>query len=693
MRPQILYPLFASVTSLKGVGSRMGALCKKLCGEKILDLLWHLPTGVIDRSYKPKLKYADRDRIATLTLKIVEHNPSRRPSLPYRIIGIDDTDQIALTYFNVKNDYLSKMYPPDGIVVVSGFLQRYRALWVMNHPDYAVPLPRASEIPIFEPVYPLTAGLSGKMLHKAVAQALERVPTLKEWIDPHLIAKEKWPTWREAIISAHKRVPVLENTENKSVRRLAYDELLADQMALAIIREHHKHSKGRSFKGTGLLTGRLLSELPYKLTPGQTQAIAEISADAAQPKRMLRLLQGDVGAGKTIIALMIMLQVVESGAQVALMAPTEILAKQHHAALSRFLESSGVTIGLLTGRKRSGKQQPTIEALAGGDLKMIIGTHALFQDDVTFHDLGLVVIDEQHRFGVNQRLLLSEKGQGVDILTMTATPIPRTLALTAYGDMEVSRLTDKPKGRQEITTSLVDLSRLDEAIEGVKRQIALGAQIYWVCPLIEESETTDLAAATARALFLKQIFGEDIVGLVHGRMKSDQKDLAMDSFIKGTLKVLVATTVIEVGVDAPQATVIVIEHAERFGLAQLHQLRGRVGRGSTKSHCLLLYQSPLNETAKARLQVLRNTNDGFLIAEEDLRLRGAGEFLGIRQSGQKEFRLADLIRDKDLLSIAHDDAHALFARDPRLESERGRALRTLLYLFERDAAVPLLRAG
>ncbi len=704
MRPPLLYPLFVSLTSLRGIGARMGALYKKLCGEYIVDLLWHLPTGVIDRSYSPQLKYADRDRVATLTLKITEHNPPAQRHLPYRIVGEDETDQIVLTYFNIKGDYLTNLYPTDKRVTVSGLLERYRATWVMNHPDYAVPTERAAEIPKYEPVYPMTAGISGKMLRKMIGQALEKAPDMPEWNDPHLMVREGWPSWKEAIVKAHAPSPSQaplglgsslshqESREGKELRRLAYDELLADQLSLTIIRAHHNNSSGRSFMGTGRLAESLEQSLPFILTPGQRQAVAEISADMKTQKRMLRLLQGDVGAGKTIVALMAMLQALESGSQAALMAPTEILAKQHYAKLSQLLKPLGIEIGLLVGRGRGGNRQTTMGALASGELKMVVGTHALFQQDVAFHDLGLAVIDEQHRFGVNQRLLLSDKGRGVDILAMTATPIPRTLTLTAYGDMDVSRLTDKPAGRQKIDTSLIDMARLDEVIQGIKRQISKGAQVYWVCPLVEESETLDLAAATERAALLGQFMGDNVVGLIHGRMKTDEKDQIMQDFSSGKLKILVATTVIEVGVDVPQATVMVVEHAERFGLAQLHQLRGRVGRGVDKSHCLLLYKSPAGETAKARLKMLRDTEDGFVIAEEDLRLRGAGEVLGTRQSGIREFRLADLVRDSDLLDIAHDDAAVILSRDPQLESARGKALRTLLYLFNRDAAVPLLRA-
>ncbi|MFY9288496.1 MAG: ATP-dependent DNA helicase RecG, partial [Alphaproteobacteria bacterium] len=633
-----------------------------------------------------------------LTLTIKEHNPPRTRQLPYRIVGVDSDNetQVVINYFNAKGDYLTKLYPVKQKVVVSGLLERYKNNWSMSHPDYVLPLERISEIPRFEPVYPLTEGLSSKMLRKTVEQAIEKIIDLPEWNDPHLSAREKWPAWKDALLTLHNPQAPLDDLSQAKLparRRLAYDELLADQLALAVIRQHQRESKGRAMPGTRKLQDKLTSNLPFKLTTGQLQAIGDISGDMAAAKRMSRLLQGDVGSGKTIVALMAMLQAVESGMQAALMAPTEILAKQHHAKLNQFLKPLGLEVGLLVGRSRGGGRQATLDGLADGSIKMIVGTHALFQDDVTFKDLGLAVVDEQHRFGVSQRLQLSDKGRGVDILVMTATPIPRTLTLTAYGDMDVSRLPDKPAGRQSIDTRLIDMGRLDEVIDGVKRQIAKGTQVYWVCPLVEESETSDLAAVTARAGLLSRKLGAENVGLVHGQMPTDAKDKVMAAFAAGSIKVLVATTVIEVGVDVPNATLMVVEHAERFGLAQLHQLRGRVGRSSEKSNCLFMYQAPLGEMAKARLKMLRETEDGFRISEEDLRLRGPGEMLGKKQSGLPEFRLADLAHHQDLLDIAHDDAKLILSRDPKLESERGQALRVLLYLFERDAAVPLLRAG
>lgn len=697
MRPSILFPLFADITTLKGIGPRMEELYRNLCGAHVIDLIWHLPNNVIDRRYSPQLKYADKDRVATLQLNIVEHAPSRHKAQPYRIVGVDGSgEQITITYFNAKGDYLAQNFPTDRPVIVSGLLERFKGGWTMSHPDYVVAVADAETIPKLEPVYGLTAGISNKILRKVAQNALQRMPTLPEWHDPALQQREGWPSWREAIMTLHNPSADNQGAMEKARQRLAYDELLADQLALAVIRQHHTHLPGRAMVGDQRFRNKLEQTLPFKLTPSQQMALAEIGADIAAPHRMLRLLQGDVGSGKTIVALFAMLQAVESGMQAALMAPTEILAKQHHKKLNEYLQPLGLEIGLLVGKSRTTERNDTLGKLANGSLRMVIGTHALFQDSVKFANLGLAVIDEQHRFGVQQRLQLSDKGKGVDVLVMTATPIPRTLTLTTYGDMDVSRLNDKPAGRKPIDTLLVDINRLDEVVAGVQRQIQTGAQIYWVCPLVEESEKIDLANATERAAFLGKALANiapDGVALIHGKMPPEDKDRVMAAFVAGTIKVLVATTVIEVGVDVPNASLMIIEHAERFGLSQLHQLRGRVGRGSAKSSCILLYQPPLGQTAKARLTMMRETEDGFKIAEEDLKLRGGGELLGTRQSGLPVFRLADIVGQGDLLAIAHDDAKLILHRDPELKTPRGEALRILLYLFQKDAAVRLLRAG
>lgn len=474
--------------------------------------------------------------------------------------------------------------------------------------------------------------------------------------------------------------------------RLAYDELLANQLALQIVRRKQRKRPGRSIDGDGTLRERLEQSLPFSLTGSQRIACSEIAGDMKSDSRMLRLLQGDVGSGKTVVALMAMLTAAEQGAQAALMAPTEILARQHFATIEPLAEAIDVSVILITGRDKGKKREKLVSRLNSGDTPIVIGTHALLQDDIGFDDLALVVVDEQHRFGVHQRLALAGKGAAADILVMTATPIPRTLMMTAYGDLETSRLTEKPAGRKPIETRAMPLSRLEDVVDRLRPAIASGARIYWVCPLVEDSDVLDVAAATERQAALAQRFG-DRVGLVHGRLKAAEKDAVMARFAGGELDILVATTVIEVGVDVPEATIIVIEQAERFGLAQLHQLRGRVGRGDRPSSCILLYGEPLGETAKARLKVMRDTDDGFVIAEEDLRLRGAGEVLGTKQSGLPQFRMADLAVHADLIDTARDDALLILEKDPDLKSERGKAMRTLLYLFERDAVVKTALSG
>ncbi len=695
MRPHSLFPLFASVTSLPGVGKAYGKLLQKLVGEHVADILWHLPISLVDRSYSPKLIQAEAGRLATLTVKVIKIEAPPRPRLPVRISTTDGTAILQIGYFHAKAEWLAQQYKLGQEVVVSGLLERYGQDWQMLHPDYVVQPTQIAQLPRLEAVYPLTAGLSAKMLQKLIEAALRTAPELPEWLDPAFIQKNNWPNWRRAIQQAHApKNPTDLEPSHPARQRLAYDELLANQLALALVRREQQSIIGQKLIGDGRLRQALLAALPFKLTVAQEQALQEVFADIAAPTRMLRLLQGDVGSGKTIVALLAMLLAVEAKQQAALMAPTEILARQHYETMQPLLAKIGLNIGLLLGGAKASKERKTtLAALANGELRLVVGTHALFQEEVQFQSLGLAVIDEQHRFGVHQRLTLANKGAAADMLVMTATPIPRTLALTVYGDMEVSRLAEKPPGRQPIDTRIIDAERLPELMAGLQRKITEGAQIYWVCPLIDESEKIDLAAASERYADLQKILGEAQVGLVHGRMKAAEKEAVMQAFSSGVLKVLVATTVIEVGVNVPNATIMVIEHAERFGLAQLHQLRGRVGRGDKKSSCVLLYHAPLGETAKKRLQLLRDSEDGFYLAEEDLRLRGAGEVLGTKQSGLPEFRLASLEHHHALLITARDDAKLIISRDPELLTERGHALRHLLYLFEREMAARYLRSG
>ena len=693
MRPEPLFPIFVPITGLAGVGPKIGKLIEQLAGPNIVDLLWHLPVGLIDRRYAPQVAEALEGSIATITVIVDKHEPSPRRGLPYRVRCRDETGFLNLVFFNGRENYLRKQLPEGETRVISGRIETYRDDVQITHPDHIGTMAEIGRIKTVEPVYPMTAGLTHKSLGRAIGAAVDMAPDMPEWQDAAWLKSKGWAGWHASLHKAHKPESEAELMHDAPARaRLAYDELLANQLALQIVRRKQRKRPGRSIDGDGTLRERLEQSLPFSLTGSQRVACSEIAGDMKSGSRMLRLLQGDVGSGKTVVALMAMLTAAEQGAQSALMAPTEILARQHFATIEPLAEAIGVSVILITGRDKGKKREKLVSRLNSGDTPIVIGTHALLQDDIGFDDLALVVVDEQHRFGVHQRLALAEKGAAADVLVMTATPIPRTLMMTAYGDLETSRLTEKPAGRKPIETRAMPLSRLEDVVDRLRPAIASGARIYWVCPLVEDSDVLDVAAATERQAALAQRFG-DRVGLVHGRLKAAEKDAVMARFAGGELDILVATTVIEVGVDVPEATIIVIEQAERFGLAQLHQLRGRVGRGDRPSSCILLYGEPLGETAKARLKVMRDTDDGFVIAEEDLRLRGAGEVLGKKQSGLPQFRMADLAVHADLIDTARDDALLILEKDPDLKSERGKAMRTLLYLFERDAVVKTALSG
>jgi ATP-dependent DNA helicase RecG len=699
MRPPLLNPLFAPVTSLSGVGPKQDRLFRYLLGRdetpRLVDLLLHLPASVIDRRARPKIRDAVPGTVVTLEVTVDRHRPTpaRNPRAPHLVYASDETGDVVLTYFRAQPGYVEKLLPVGARRFVSGTAQMYDGTLQIAHPDRVVDEAGFAKLSGIDPVYPLTEGLALGSVRRAVAQALQKLPALPEWISPEVIRRCKFPDIAEALNRVHVPAELTDILPDGPFwSRLAFDELLAGQLALALVRAQLRRPAGDRHAGDGHLRNKIIDALPYALTASQREAAAAITDDLRQPVRMLRLLQGDVGSGKTVVALLAAAAVAEVGKQAALMAPTEILARQHIKTIAPLAERAGLRVAILTGREKGKERRDILARLAAGEIDFLVGTHALIQDDVMFGALALAVVDEQHRFGVRERLALTAKGEAVDVLVLSATPIPRTLVLTYFGDMDVSELREKPAGRQPIDTRAIPNSRLNDVIDAVGRALTAGKLVYWICPLVEESETVDLTDAEARFDSLKARFG-DKVGLVHGKMRGPEKDRVMARFAAGEIGLLVATTVVEVGVDVPAATIMVIENAERFGLAQLHQLRGRIGRGAEASTCLLLYKDPLNEMSTARLKVIRETTDGFRIAEEDLKLRGEGDVLGVRQSGLPGYRIARSDVHAQFITQARDEALRIMKDNPKLKGERGEALRCLLYLFERDEALPLIGAG
>lgn len=692
-RPEVLFPLFASVETLDGVGPKSARAFESLGVTRPKDVLYLLPHSGIDRSRKASVQDVVPPTMITVEVEVGAHFPPRRKGGPYRVMVRDERTEWAVVFFHARTDFLQKQMPTGQRRVISGKLEFFDGVAQMVHPDHILRPDEGGDLPAYEPVYPLTSGLTQKVVSKAVTGSIGRLPELPEWIDGALVVKEGWPNWASAMRAVHAPRDATDLAPTAAARaRLAYDELFAHQLTLSLARAALRRQAGVTTVGTGALKTRVLKALPYKPTAAQLRAVAEIEKDLAHPVRMNRLLQGDVGSGKTLVAFLALLRAVEAGGQGVMMAPTEILARQHFEGLAPLAELAGIRLILLTGRDKGSERAAKLAAIADGSAPLLVGTHAVFQKDVVFHDLRLAIVDEQHRFGVAQRMELGAKGAAVDVLVMTATPIPRSLALASYGDMDVSVLDEKPAGRLPIKTALVASSRMDEVVSHLRRAIGEGRQAYWVCPLVEDSEVVDYASAEARFAHLRALLGEK-VGLVHGQMPASEKDAAMAAFVTGETRVLVATTVIEVGVNVPNASIMVIERAEIFGLAQLHQLRGRVGRGSAESTCLLMYNAPLSESGERRLLTIRDTEDGFRIAEEDLAMRGAGDLIGTAQSGLPKFRIADLERQAGLLSVAQSDARSLLAMDPKLESPRGKAARILLWLLDQDRAIRLIGVG
>ena len=693
-RPELLFPLYADLETLEGIGPKTARAFEGLAVFRPKDLLFLLPYAGIDRRRRDTVQGAAFPTTVTVEVTVGAHFPARNKGGPTRVMVRDTMLEWVAVFFHARGDYLQKLMPTGQKRILSGKVETFDGVAQMVHPDHILRPEEAGDLPSYEPVYALTAGVNQKQVHRAVQSALARAPELPEWMDPALKAREGWPDWHAAVTAAHRPQDASALVASHPARaRLAYDEFFAHQLTLSLARQTLRRGKGIETRGTGVLQAKVLKSLPYAPTNAQSRAIRDITADMATPLRMNRLLQGDVGAGKTLVAFMALLVAAEAGGQGVMMAPTEILARQHYEGLEPLAAAAGVRLNLLTGRDKGADRAAKLADLAAGRTQILVGTHAVFQKDVVFGDLRLAVVDEQHRFGVAQRMELGAKGQAADVLVMTATPIPRSLALASYGDMDVSVLDEKPAGRKPIKTALVAAGRIDEVVDHLRRAVTEGKQAYWVCPLVEESEVMDLTSAVERFNTLRAALGEGRVGLVHGQMPAAEKDAAMARFVAGDTSVLVATTVIEVGVNVPNATIMVIERAESFGLAQLHQLRGRVGRGDAESTCLLLYQAPLTEGGERRLKTIRDTEDGFRIAEEDLAMRGAGDLIGTAQSGLPRFRVADMERQSALMAIAQSDARALLTMDPTLESPRGRAARLLLWLLDQDRAIRLISVG
>ena len=693
MRPEKIKSIYSSISELPGVGPKIENLFNRMGIFRNLHFLWHIPYNVIKRQKHLNIHEAEINSLVTLKIKVLRHKPSRFKRQPYKINCICGETPIDIVYFYARHPVMRATLPVGKEKYVSGKLEYFRNNFQITHPSHIIDAEQIKSLKDIEPVYSLTSGLSQRIVLKYLDKILNSLPKFDEWIEKKILKKYSFENWNKSINSIHNP----KNSEdliNNNIfrRRLAYDELLAHQLAISIIRNSNQKKLGIFFNKKSNLTENFIKKLPFELTKSQNKAWDEIKEDLMSRDQMVRLLQGDVGSGKTIIALLSMLLAVESGYQASIMVPTSILANQHFQNISELLKHSSIKIILLTGKDKGKNRLEKIKIIENGEANIIIGTHALIQDDINFKSIGIVVVDEQHRFGVFQRMAFTYKGVRPSVLVMSATPIPRTLSLAAYGDMDETRITEKPIGRLPIITTSLKFINEFKLIKRLKEKIKTGEKTYWICPLVEESEELDLKAATTRYNNLNKIFKKQVL-LVHGRLHEKEKEEIMEKFKNENYKILVATTVIEVGIDIKDATTIIIEHAERFGLAQLHQLRGRVGRNNLQSYCILLHKDSIGDNAKRRINKMKATNDGFEIAEEDLNIRGPGEILGKKQSGIPSFKLADLTYDADLLKDAREAATEIINTNPKLNNNHGNNLKELLYLFERDVAIKTLQAG
>ena len=641
--------IFNKVNNLKGVGPQLSKYLKKKRIEKIKDVILNLPYSEIDRSKIFKLNSLEVGKIQSIKVKVIKLNFPRIRNLPNRIKCEDETGKIDIIYFNSREGYLRKLFPVNNWVIISGKISYFNKKYQITNPDYVTSLDNEDYVIKNIPKYNLTKGINEKKYRSISEQVINNLPRVDDWIDINFIKKNKMIGWNEGIKKLHSSNEA-KNLQSESFRRLVFDELCANFLALSENRKRFKKAKTPKIF-SNQLSNQIIKKLPFKLTKSQIKVLNEIKSDLTSSYRMFRIIQGDVGSGKTIVSLLSILNVIESGYQCALMSPTEILSRQHYELFKKIFQNK-IKVEFLTGKTEPKKRKDILKKIKIGEINCLIGTHALFQKKIEFKKLGLTVIDEQHKFGVRQRSELANKGgNDCDVLLMSATPIPRTMMMSLYGDMDISKINEKPAKRKKIITLSKPEKKINEIWPFIKKQIDNGNQVFWVCPLIEESSFLDYSSAKKKFELIDKKFPNK-TGLIHGALEKEDRDQILKKFLNKELSILVSTTVIEVGIDFPDANLIIIENANKFGLAQLHQLRGRVGRGERQGNCILLFKDGLSKNAIKRIKILKNSDDGFLIAEEDLKLRGFGDLIGYQQSGVKNFRFADPVFHEDLFKLA-----------------------------------------